>query len=95
VQVVGCKTVTELENTMSIRELYEWYEYYSEEPFMADRIEIQLATISNIAGSFGGSKLKHSDYMISNKEKKKGTNDPDAIKNMFMTIGTITNEKEK
>lgn len=55
---------------MAVRELYEWYEYYSEEPFLADRLEIQLATISVLAGSFAGSKLKHKDYMIRKQEEK-------------------------
>lgn len=58
---------------MSIRELYEWYEYYSEEPFFADRLEIQMAILCNIAGGFAGSKLKHKDYMITGKKKEKQT----------------------
>lgn len=56
---------------MSTRELHEWYEYYNQEPFMADRLEIQLARVCHIAGSFGGSKAEFSDYMISNKSKTK------------------------
>ena len=62
--MTGFRTVAELEKFMSLRELYEWYEYYSEEPFFADRLEIQLATLCNMVGSFGKSKLKHSDYMV-------------------------------
>jgi len=70
VQQLNYRTVTELENTMSLRELYEWYEYYSEEPFLADRLEIQMANVCTMVGSFGGSKAKHSDYMIRKIEKK-------------------------
>lgn len=55
---------------MSVSELYEWYDYYSQEPFMADRLEMQLSTLSTLVGSFGGSKLKPDDFMISNKTKK-------------------------
>jgi len=55
---------------MSQRELYEWYEYYSQEPFIADRLEIQLANIGYIAGSFAGAKAKREDYMITGKKKK-------------------------
>lgn len=58
---------------MSVRELYEWYEYYTEEPFFADRIEIQLATISLMIKSFGGGKGKkptHDDFMVRRKEKQ-------------------------
>ena len=71
---------------MSVRELYEWYDYYSEEPFFADRLEIQIANLCNIVGSFGGSKLKHSDYMIRKiEEKKMSPKDlDDKIKAMFM-----------
>jgi len=71
VQQLNYRTVTELENTMSLRELYEWYEYYSEEPFFADRLEMQMANVClMIASSSGSKKAKHSDYMISKKEKK-------------------------
>lgn len=55
---------------MSIRELYEWYDYYSKEPFIADRLEIQLANIGYIASSFGGGKSKYEDFMITGKKKK-------------------------
>ena len=55
---------------MSLRELYEWYEYYSEEPFFAVIIEFQLATVCNMIGGFGKSKLKHEDYMVSKKKEK-------------------------
>lgn len=68
------RTVTELENTMSTRELYEWYDYYSQEPFFADRLEMQLATLSTMVGGFGGSKLKPNDFMIRKLEEKKLTN---------------------
>lgn len=55
---------------MSFRELYDWYEYYNNEPFFADRIEIQLATLSLMVSSFGKSKAKHEDFMIRKKEKE-------------------------
>jgi hypothetical protein len=55
---------------MSLRELYEWYDYYSEEPFFADRLEIQMANVCTMVGSFGGSKAKHNDYMVRRKEEK-------------------------
>lgn len=59
---------------MSVRELHEWYEYYSQEPFLADRLEQQLATLSTMVGSFGGSKLKPNDFMIRKLEEKKLSN---------------------
>ena len=71
---------------MSIRELYEWYDYYNEEPFLADRLEIQLATISLMVAGFGKSKSKHSDFMIRNIEKKVQTTKEfeDDLKARFM-----------
>ena len=58
---------------MSFRELYDWYEFYNEEPFFCDRIEIQLATLSLMVNGFGGGKSKHSDFMIRKQEEKKQT----------------------
>lgn len=55
---------------MSINEFYEWCEYYSKDPFIADRLEIQLATICTMIGSFGKSKMKHSDFMVRKPEKQ-------------------------
>jgi hypothetical protein len=57
---------------MSYQELYDWYEYYMNEPFFSDRIEMQLATISMLISSFGGgkgNKPKHADFMIRKPEK--------------------------
>ena len=86
VQQLNYKTVTELENTMSLRELYEWYDYYSEEPFFADRLEVQMANVCNMIGSFGKSKLKHKDYMIRKVEERTLSlkEKEDNIKAMFM-----------
>ena len=55
---------------MSYQELYSWYDYYSEEPFLSDRLEMQLATLCHIAANFAGSKLKREDFMISNRKKE-------------------------
>ena len=54
---------------MGIKEFYKWWEYLSKEPILADRIEIQLASLSLMVSSFGGSKFKHSDFMIVKQEK--------------------------
>lgn len=70
--MTGFRTVTELENFMSVRELHEWYQYYNEEPFIADRLEIQLATIGFILASQNSKKkFKHSEFMVSKKETEK------------------------
>ena len=60
------KTVEELKNTMSHLELQSWYEYYQEEPFGYDRIEIQLATITDILLKSNGVKESSPiDHMVS------------------------------
>lgn len=90
-QQLNYKTVTELENTMSLRELYEWYDYYAEEPFLADRLEIQMANVCTMVGSFGGSKAKHSDYMIRKiKEKTQSLEEfENDLKARFMPFAKI------
>ena len=55
---------------MSINEFYEWVEYYFEEPFIADRLEIQMATVCMMIAGFGNSKSKHSDFMIRQPKKE-------------------------
>jgi len=74
---------------MSIRELYEWYEYYSEEPFIADRLENQLARLSAMVGNFGGSKQQPKEFMIRNVEARVLTQEEDdkRVSNMFSMIG--------
>lgn len=64
---------------MSYRELYEWANYYGDEPFIADRLEIQLATICTMIGSFGKSKMKHSDFMIRKQQENKKTLESDLM----------------
>lgn len=88
--MTGFRTVAELEKFMSLKELYEWYNYYSEEPFLADRLEFQLATVCNMIGGFGKSKLKHQDYMVSKKtkvEKTKQQKNEEVLINFFFPNG--------
>lgn len=42
------KSVAELEATMSSNELNEWVEFYTEEPFMAKVLEVQIATLTEM-----------------------------------------------
>ncbi len=67
------KSVSELEHTMSTKELSEWSDYFSEEPFSSRVNEIQLATLTEILlKSFNNkSDLTALDFMISiSKEDK-------------------------
>ena len=57
----------------------QWIEYYNTEPFLADRLEAQLAIFMNIIAQTAGAKnTKISDFMIckppppSKKEQIKG-----------------------
>jgi len=59
---------------MSYSEFLEWKEYYSDEPFLADRIENQLAATNTILSNTAGAKSKFSDFIISNKKPTKPTN---------------------
>ena len=82
---------------MSFQELYKWYDYYNQEPFLADRLEIQMATICQIVASFGSKNPpKHKDFMITGKKEKPKSHKEfeDGLKNMFMAVGKVLN-KEK
>lgn len=64
---------------MSYREFLEWQNYYQEEPFLADRLELQLSRIGQITSLTGMGKIDLSnDYFIissdfkSKNEEKKG-----------------------
>jgi len=56
---------------MPYSEYLEWQEFYSNEPFIADRLEVQLATTNLILSSTAGGKSKFEDFIISNKRPSK------------------------
>lgn len=74
-----CKTVEELENSMTYTEYLEWQEYHQIEPFFADRMEIQLATQNHISSSVAGGKMKFADFLLSNKQVESKEVDLDAL----------------
>lgn len=63
---------------MSYSEFQDWQVYYNEEPFLSDRLEIQLAKIGNITSLTGMGKIDLPDnyFVVSDsfktvkKEKK-------------------------
>lgn len=69
---LGYRSIRELKDTMSHRELLQWIDYYSSEPFIADRIEVQLAQISDILmKTAGNTETSALDFMVSvSKEDK-------------------------
>jgi len=69
---LGYKTVDELENTMTYNEFLEWVEYYSEEPFMSDRIELHLSTLTDLTvKSHTSAQTNPVDFMITVSEEQK------------------------
>jgi len=72
---------------MSRQELNGWYEYYQEEPFLADRIELQIATLSAIIGTSKGLKYKAEEYMVTKREQKKSSIDD--VKKMLASISKV------
>lgn len=65
---------------MSSSELSEWIEYFSYEPFAADRNEIQLARLT--MATVGGKNMKMKDYMICKQE----ASGPDNLSNKVAAI---------
>ena len=74
-------TVTQIELTMSYSEFLEWQKHYNEEPFLADRLEMQLAKIgySNLATAFGKIDIGF-DYFLVSQQNKKENNMTDSKK---------------
>jgi hypothetical protein len=63
---------------MSYREFQDWQVYYNEEPFLADRLEIQLSRIGTVTSFTGMGKIDLpknyfliSDSFKAEKENKK------------------------
>ncbi len=61
----------ELKQTMSYREFQDWQVYYNEEPFLADRLEIQLSKIGIVTSFTGMGKidLPENYFLISDSFK--------------------------
>lgn len=59
---------------MSSSELDEWVEFYNQEPFIVDRLELQLARLSAITASQKtGKTVSVSDYMVTFKKEPEPT----------------------
>ncbi len=56
---------------MSYSEFTGWQKYYNKEPFLADRVEYQIATLSYLTSLNLGGKSDINDFLISQKEVKK------------------------
>lgn len=63
--------VYEIEHFMSYAEFIEWQVYYNKEPFLADRLEYQMGTLSYLTSLNLGEKKQINDFLISHKEIKK------------------------
>lgn len=81
------KTVEELKHTMSQNEFIEWQEYYNEEPFLADRLEGQLAKIGYTNLFTGMSKPEiEFDYFLRKKIDKNVNSKQDKLENDIKRI---------
>ncbi len=56
---------------MSYREFQDWQVYYNEEPFLADRLEIQLSKLGLVTSVTGMGKINLPDnyFIVSNSFK--------------------------
>ena len=55
---------------MTYRELNDWFHHYMDEPFISDRVEVQLANLSYLIASSNGAKVDIDSFMISSENKK-------------------------
>ncbi len=66
------KGLEELKHSISYREFVSWQEYYQEEPFLSDRLELILARLGQVTALSGMSELKlDDDYFFVSKEFRK------------------------
>lgn len=79
------KTVRELENELSVRELGEWKQYYSKSLFPMERQEIQMAQQLSMISSYMGGKPKITDFLFRqrNKLEKSSSALTDKVKGIF------------
>lgn len=65
-------TVSELEETMTAREFYQWIEYAEIEPLLSDRMEIMLAQLTSLMYNVNSKKAKGTmEFLISFSEDDK------------------------
>lgn len=78
------RTVADLKETMSQRELMQWYEFYKLHPFHADRMELQMAVLTDILLKVNGNKdSKPLDFMITATKEEKEKQKQKEIKNLL------------
>lgn len=87
------KTVAELSSTMSYYEFLQWQDYYNQEPFLADRLEVQLSKIGYTNLLVGMNKLEvEEDYFFVSKFEKQ--EEPKSPKDLEQDIKNIFGVKE-
>lgn len=64
-------TVGELKQRMSYKELNQWTEYYSHEPFIADRLEKMIAQLTALMAQVNGSTASTIDFTLTSTEDDK------------------------
>lgn len=83
------KTVSELENEMSMRELNEWEAYHKNNLFPMDRLEIQMAQLLMRISSYMGEKPSSSDFLVRARNKISETKNDltNKVKSIFEGLG--------
>ncbi len=84
------RTVAELEHTVSNAELHEWFDYYNQEPFFADRNEQQMAQLSTMVSSFMGGEAEMIDFMPSVEKKPKEVDNSKLVDQVMAVFGGLT-----
>ena len=66
---------------MSYREFIDWQHYYNDEPFLADRLEIQMARVGQITSYTGMGKmdLPENFFFVSNDFKNQTTKETSKV----------------
>jgi len=71
---------------MSIDELSSWYEYYSKEPFLADRLEVQFARLNQSILAVNGNECELDDFMICNLNTSTKNNKTKKLEDKLVSI---------
>jgi len=89
-------TVSQLKEVMPYSEYIEWQEYQQVEPFLADRLEAQLARIgySNLFTGMSKPEIDYDYFLISEFENNKKIDSKSTKKDLENQLKTIFEIKE-
>ena len=78
---------------MSNNEFIEWQEYYNEEPFLADRLEMQIAKVgyTNLYTGMSKVDIDFDYFLVSKHEKQEKKCDSKHLESQIMQIFGVRN----